>query len=167
MIKGLPTAINILQSLKGSKQEVPRLQVFEGDAGVKSLFRDMLQILKSENLRQLRVLSSNTYEERVSSAPLSKTIRSFFQDVGKLNVEVDLFEATGGMVPERVRGIPMAKLSPDSIPVASGTTNIFIAGSTVYLACYKGNPVAVKIQHHELSQIFHFLLDFLGQKVGL
>lgn len=163
LIKQFPTALNILRSLKGQEDEVPRLQMFEGEAGIKSLFRDMLFELKEGEILQMRMLSSNTFEEWVGDEPLSKTVREFFKDIKEQSVAVELFEATGGLVPERVRKVPYDELDLGNLPIARGTTNIFVVGHNVYLATYKGGQVGLKIKHADLSQIFHFIFDYLGR----
>lgn len=163
LLSQFPTALNILRSLKGQEDMVPRLQMFEGETGIKSLFRDMLFELKEADILQIRMLSSNTFEEWVGDEPLSKTVRAFFEDVRDRNIVIELFEATGGLIPERVRLVPPEELNLSNLPIARGTTNIFVVGHTVYLATYKGGQVGLKIKHADLSQIFHFLFDYLGR----
>lgn len=163
LMEQFPTALNLLKSIKSQEDIIPKLQMFEGEAGIKSLFRDMLHELTAGELKQLRMLSSNTFEEWVGDEPLSKTVKEFFHDLGKQHIEVELFEATGGLIPEHVRGIPFEKLDLGNLPIARGTTNIFLAGHTVYLATYKGGQVGLKIKQAELSQIFHFIFDLLGR----
>lgn len=166
LITQFPTALNILRSIKGQEDSIPRLQMFEGEAGIKSLFRDMLFELKEEQILQVRILSSNTFEDWVGDEPLSKTVRSFFSDLRERKMIVELFEATGGLVPERVRRVPFSELDLSNLPIARGTTNIFLVGHNVYLATYKGGQVGLKIKHADLSQIFHFLFDYLGKGQG-
>ncbi|PIR53471.1 hypothetical protein COU76_00975 [Candidatus Peregrinibacteria bacterium CG10_big_fil_rev_8_21_14_0_10_49_10] len=164
LIDQLPIVLNILQSLKSEEDTIPKLQMFEGEAGIKALFRNILYELKQENLRQMRMLSSNTFEEWVGDEPLSKTVRSFFEDLQGRRIQVDVFEATGGLVPEHVRGIPFSQLDMSNLPIARGTTNIFLVGHSVYLATYKDSQVGLKIKQADLSQIFHFLFDVMGSK---
>ncbi|HLD33036.1 MAG TPA: helix-turn-helix domain-containing protein [Candidatus Peribacteraceae bacterium] len=164
LMKQFPTALNILQSMRSQEDIIPKLQMFEGEAGIKSLFRDMLHELTSSELKQLRMLSSNTFEERVEDEPLSKTVRAFFEDLRKRKIQVELFEATGGLVPEHLKKVPPAELDLSRLPIARGTSNIFVAGHAVYLATYKGGQVGLKIKQAELSQIFHFIFDLLGRE---
>ncbi len=162
MLEKFPTAAQLLKSLGGQNGSVPELEMFEGASGLKGLFRDLLFELKSQNIEQLRVLTSNTYEERIDDPDLPGILKSFFADVLKNNVVIEYFEATGGMVPERIRSIPKPQTLTEMLR-AQGTTNVFIAGSAVYLASYRGSKIGLKVKHHDLSQIFHFLLDMLGK----
>lgn len=142
---------------------IPRLQIFEGESGIKSLFRDMLFELREQNIMQIRMLSANTFEEWTGDETLTKIVREFFEDVRREHIDIELFEVTGSLVPERIRKQDITDLDPSSIPVARGTTNIFIVGHSVYIASYKSSHIGLKIKQAELSQIFHFLFDVLGK----
>lgn len=162
--KKFSTVSNVLRSLRESEDTIPRLQIFEGLSGIKALFRDMLFTLKQEKVRQMRLLSSNTFEEWLSDAALDRVVKSFFKDLATQKIEIERFEITGGLVPERLRKLTGSDTADAPTLVARGSTNIFLIGHTVYLACYKGTPIALKITQAELSQIFHFLFDVAGKK---
>ncbi len=161
--KRFPIMANVLRSLREGEDTIPRLQIFEGTAGIKSLFRDMLHTVKQEKVRQVRLLSSNTFEEWLSDESMQRTVKGFFQDLQEASVSVELFEVTGGLVPERLRKIGGKDIAVSSTLITHGSTNIFLIGHTVYLACYKGTQVGLKITQAELSQIFHFLFDLAGK----
>lgn len=161
LLEKFPTAAQLLKSLGHLGGSVPALEIFEGFSGLQGLFRDILFELKTQNICQLRILSSNTYEERIDDPSLLRIVRNFFQDLEKQHYALQFFEATGGMVPERVRKLSKENLN-EGLPFAQGTTNVFIAGSAVYLSSYRGNKIGLKLKHHDLSQIFHFLFDLLG-----
>ncbi len=161
--KRFPLIGNMLKSLRGSEDAVPRLQMFEGAAGIKALFRDMLHAVKQEKVRQVRLLSSNTFEEWLSDDAMKRTVSGFFKDLKEHSVSVELFEVTGGLVPERLRKLSGKDAAISTSLVTHGSTNIFLIGRTVYLACYKGTQIGLKITQAELSQIFHFLFDVAGK----
>ena len=166
LLSRFPVAVSLLKSLRGGEDIIPRLQMFEGEAGIKALFRDMLFTVKQEGVQQIRMLTSNTFEEWLGDEPLSKTVRSFFSDLREQKVDVEVFEATGALVPERLRRLSFRTLDLARLPVARGTTNVFLVAHTVYLACYKGNQIGLKIKQADMSQIFHFLFDTLGKITG-
>lgn len=161
--KRFPIIANALRSLRGSEDAVPRLQIFEGASGIKALFRDMLHAVKQENVRQVRLLSANTFEEWLSDEAMQRTVRGFFNDLQKQKINVELFEVTGGLIPERLRKLSGKDVAASSTLVTHGSTNIFLIGHTVYLACYKGTQIGLKMTQAELSQIFHFLFDLAGR----
>jgi len=162
LLEKFPTAAQLLKSLGGQGGSVPELEMFEGASGLKSLFRDLLFELKIQQIKQLRVLTSNTYEERIDDPELPGILKSFFRDLQQHNLHIEYFEATGGMVPERLRNLGESKPIEEMLR-AQGTTNVFVAGSAVYLASYRGSKIGLKLKHHDLSQIFHFLFDVLGK----
>ena len=82
----------------------------------------------------------------------------------KRKIDLEIFEASGTLIPERLRKVSMESFDPSKLPAAKGTTNIFLAGHAVYLACYKTAPVGLKIKQAEMSQMFHFLFDMFGQR---
>ncbi len=161
--KRFPIIANVLRSLREGEHTIPRLQIFEGAAGIKALFRDMLHAVKQEKVRQVRLLSSNTFEEWLSDEPMKRVVTGFFDDLRTASVSVELFEVTGGLVPERLRKLSGKDASIPASVITHGSTNIFLIGHTVYLACYKGTQVGLKMTQAELSQIFHFLFDVAGR----
>jgi DNA-binding Lrp family transcriptional regulator len=158
-----PTAAQLLKSLGGHGAEIPKLEIFEGNRGMQGFFRNLLQEIEQHGIRQVRVLTSNTYEEKIADEKLRTTLETFFVDIRKRGIGIEFFEATGGMVPEQLRRLP-STLSPEDLLRSQGTTNVFLAGTAVYLASYRGNKIGLKVQHHDLSQIFHFLFDLLGKR---
>ena len=141
-----PTVLEMLKSFTTQAESVPRLQVFEGDAGVKGLFRDILFELKEGGLKQLRVLSSNTFEDLLGDVQLGKIVKEFIDDVKERKVSIQLFEATGGLVPERLKEVALPEDEKANLPIVRGTTSIFLVGHTVYLASFKGSQVWLKIK---------------------
>ena len=164
LLDRFPTITNVLQSLKETEDMIPRLQMFEGEAGMKGLFRDMLGEIGEMKIKHIRMLSAHTFEDTLSDEALTRIVREFVVDIRKKNISVELFEITGGLVPEQVQRLPFRTLPASRIPVARGTTNIFIVGNAVYLASYKSAKIGLKIKQAELSQIFHFLFDVLGKE---
>lgn len=164
LVDRFPTAVNLLKSLRGDMNIIPRLQLFEGESGIRSLFRDMLHTFKTEGIRQIRILNSNTFEEWMGDEPLQKTVRTFFNDIQKSGLDAQIFEVTGALIPEQLHETSLREVDPKHITVVRGTTNVFLLGHTMYLACYKGNQIGLKVQHRELAQIFHFIFDLLGKR---
>ena len=166
LLHRFPTVENILKSLRESDANVlPRLQIFEGESGVKAFFRDMLSEVKREKVRQIRVLSSNTFDEQMTEKKLEGIIGDFFNDISKLNVQVEAFEATGSMLPEQLRRANATTSPSESLRLVRGTTTMTLIGHTLYLGSYKSPAVGLKIKHAALSQMFHFLFDVLGKNV--
>ncbi len=164
LLDQFPVAANVINTLREENQLIPKLQIYEGETGIKSCFRDLLFEVKEQKLRQVRMLTTNTFDERLGDVPLSKFIRGLFDDLRENRIDVQMFEASGMRLPERVRKVSFDTVNPEKLPAARGATNIFLAGQVVYLTCYKDSQIGLKIKHNEISQIFHFLFDMMGGK---
>jgi len=163
LIDEFPQVENLLKSMKGSTDVIPKLQIFEGEAGIKRFFRDILFEMKKEGIRQIRMLTSNTFDEQLGNVSLSVYIEDFFEKVKEQNYDLEIFEASGTLIPERLQKVSAKDFDPHKLPAARGTTNIFIAGSSVYIAYYKESQIGLKIKQSEVSQIFHFIFDFMAK----
>ncbi len=161
LMEKFPLFEKSLNALQGHIELMPRLEVFEGEAGIRRLFRDLLFEIRSEHLRQIRMLTSNTFEERLGDVPLSKYVEGFFRELKSMNIDLEVYEATGDLIPYTIDSVPMEEFNPEKLPAAKGTTNIFLAGHSVYLMCYKTGQIGIKIKQSEISQMFHFLLDLI------
>jgi sugar-specific transcriptional regulator TrmB len=156
-----PLVEKMLRSFQKGQNFIPKLEIFENETGIKRLFRDLLFSAKEQQIGQIRMLTSNTFDERLGDIPLSKYVEEFFQEIAERKINLEVFEATGMLIPERIHQVPMAQFSPEKMPAARGTTNIFLAGHAVYIACYQTSQIGLKIQQSEISQIFHFLFDLM------
>ncbi|MBI5414023.1 hypothetical protein HZA38_00725 [Candidatus Peregrinibacteria bacterium] len=165
LLKEFPLVEKMMKSLQGERELIPELEIFEGEAGIKRFFRDLLFEVKSEKLHQIKMLTSNTFEERLGNVPLSRFIEEFFNEIKSLMVDFEILEMTGTLLPERLHRIAFLEFNPEKIPAAKGTTSIFIAGHAVYLTCYKTSQIGLKIKQSEISQMFHFLFDMLKKKI--
>ncbi len=163
LINEFPLIHGVLQGLKDKQQLIPKLQIYEGENGIRSCFRDLLFEVKLQKLKQVRMLTSNTFDERLGGKKLSTFVSQLFDDIRKQKIDVEIFEATGAMIPERLQQVSLATLDPEKLPAARGATNIFLVGQVVYLTCYKQSQIGLKIKHAEISQIFHFLFDMMGK----
>jgi|GEM_PF-1260055 len=162
LLKQFPSVSQVLSSMRGADDLVPHLQLFDGEEGMKSIFRDMLFEAKQEGILQIRMLSSNTFEDWQRDPLLVRTIGDFFTQANKRKLQVQLFEATGGIIPERVQSIEPDDRGASLLSFSRGMTSIYVVGHAVYLTCYKGSMIGLKIKQAEVSQIFHFLFDMLG-----
>ena len=166
LLENFPTAVNVLKSMKEDADLIPKLQIFEGESGIRALFRDIAFTARQEKVKQVRIFSSNTFEGWLGNEPLSKIVQEFFKELDERGITTEMFEATGSLVPEHVKKHALKQAADTPLTVAHGTTNILIVGNTVYLACYKRSMIGLKITQAELSQLFHFLLDVVGRKTA-
>lgn len=157
-----PTAAQVLKSLREGDDQVPQLQLFDGEAGMKSLLRDMLFEAKQQQILQIRMLSSNTFEDWQRDPVLARAMQEFLAAVNRKDISIQLFEATGGIVPERLQHVSVKDPQRQQLSFARGMTSVFLVGHCVYLTCYKGSATGLKIKQADVSQIFHFMFDLLS-----
>lgn len=158
------TVMSLFKSLKAQQSFVPKLEIFEGDSGIKNFFRDLIFEIKEDKLRQIRMMTTNTFDERLGDIHLSKFVKDFFKELRTKKIDCEIFEISGTLIPEHLRKIPFNEFDPEKFPATRGVTNIFLAGHAVYLASYKATPIGLKMKHPEMSQIFHFLFDLAGKQ---
>jgi hypothetical protein len=166
MFEQLPTIVKQFAALSGAGHALPRVQVFEGTNGIKSCFRDVLHELSMQGVKQVRMLSMNIFSEYLSSVPLSKFMSEFLTSVRRDGIDMDILEATGALIPERMERRSIEDLDPAKLPAAGGATHIFLAGSAVYLLTFKETQIGLKIKQQEMAQVFHFLFDLVGKGVA-
>ncbi len=165
LLADVPAADRELREMSHGDSLVPKLQVFEGKTGLKTLFRDILAEAREQKLLRIRMLTSNTFDQQLGNVPLSRFMKEFFSDLKERELGIEIIEASGTLLPEYIRKIAPEDFHLDTMPAARGATSVFIVGSALYLACYDDVPMGLKIKHAQMSQIFHFLLDALGKNV--
>ncbi len=161
MLQEFPLIAKQIKALESEERVMPRVQVFEGSSGIQSCFRDVLHELATQGVRQVRMLSTNTFTEKLSSVPLSKFISEFLGEIKKKAIEMDILEATGTLIPERVEHRNAKDLNPDKLSAAGGATHIFLAGTAVYLLIFRETQIGLKIKQQEMAEVFHFLFDMM------
>lgn len=111
------------------------------------------------------MLTSNTFDQKLGNVSLEEFIGEFFADAKTIGVSVDIIEASGTLLLERLRHIPFAKFDPKLFPASRGAANVFLIGSAFYVASYQDVPIGLKVKQEAMSQVFHFFFDVLGKNV--
>lgn len=165
MSEEVPAIETELKRLTRGEGFIPTVQIFEGKSGIKSLFRDLLFETKKEGILRIRMLTSNTFDQQMGTVRLSKFIDEFFREAKKSNLAIEIIEASGTLLPEYIRRIDPQHFDPADFPAARGATNVFLVGTTLYLACYGDSQIGLKIKHDQMSQVFHFFFDAICKGV--
>ncbi len=163
LLKEVPVIGKVLRGMTGGGDTVPKIEYFEGKAGMKSLFRDLFFEMQEQGIVVIRMLTSNTFEEKSWSTTLAAVMGEFFAEARKRKLDIDILEASGTLLPERVRHLELHEFNPENIATACGATNVFLAGNVVYIACYRDSQTGIKIKQAEMSQLFHFFFDMLAK----
>ncbi len=155
----------LLKATSVQNNLVPKLEVFEGETGIKNFFNDLLFEMKENQLRQIRMLTSNTFNEQLTETNLTKSVNNFFSQAQKQGLDIQIYQANGTLIPEQLQKLNLINFHKEELPSAKGTTNIFIAGNAVYIAYYKQTQIGLKIKQAEITQIFHFMFDVMGKTI--
>jgi len=164
MLEEIPSVEKELRALSREERLVPKLEIYEGKAGMKNFFRDLLQETEKQGILHIRMLTSNTFEQQLGNVPLSNFMQEFYDSAKEKKLTVDIIEASGTLLPERIRRIALRDFRPDEYPASRGATNVFLVGSALYLACYGDSQIGLKIKQEQMSQIFHFFFDAVSGK---
>lgn len=148
-----------IRRLQQMQQDVPSVQMFEGEHGMMSCMRDILFEAKEQGILQVRLLSTNTFSERLGRIALGVYLKPLLEAARERRVHLDLLEATGTLLPERIEHRAVEGVDLRNLPAANGATHIFLVGSAVYLLTFRQTPIALKIKQREMAQMFHFLFD--------
>lgn len=165
LLQDIPAVEKFLADLGHGQQAVPRLEVFEGPAGIRRLLRDVLFEARTQGIPQIRMLTSNTFEQKLGQVSLRDFIGEFFTEAKTRGVSVDIIEASGTLLLERLRRIPLGKFDPKLFPASRGAANVFLIGTAFYVASYQDVPIGLKVKQEAMSQIFHFFFDVLAKNV--
>jgi sugar-specific transcriptional regulator TrmB len=165
LLKEIPAVERYLSGLGHGQQAIPRLEVFEGPAGIRRLLKDILFESRTQGIPQVRMLTSNTFEQKLGSVSLRDMIGEFFTESKARGVSVDIIEASGTLLLERLRHIPLTKFDPKLFPASRGAVNVFLIGSAFYVASYQDVPIGLKVKQEAMSQVFHFFFDVLAKNV--
>ena len=122
----VPKVEKELQQLTHGEGFVPTVEVFQGKSGIKGLFRDLLHEAKKEHVLRLRMLTSNTFDQKMGKSKLPSFIDEFFRDLQTRNVSIEILEASGTLIPEYIRAIDINNFSMSSLPATRGATHIFL-----------------------------------------
>lgn len=159
----VPAIDAALKQMTRGEGFVPTVQIFEGASGIKGLFRDLLFEAKKEGVHRLRMLTSNTFDQQMGPVRLSKFMDEFFHAAKAASLTVEIIEASGTLLPEYIRRIDPRRFKPGDFPAARGATNVFLVGTSLYLACYGDSQIGLKVQQEQMGQIFHFFFDMLAK----
>lgn len=161
----MPSIDKELRQLTHGEGFVPTVEVFQGKSGIKGLFRDLLYEAKKEHVLRLRMLTSNTFDQKLGTVKLPPFVDEFFRDIKTGNLSIEILEASGTLIPEYIRRIDINNFAMSALPATRGATHVFLVGSALYLACYGDTPIGLKVKQEQMSQIFHFLFDTMQRSV--
>jgi hypothetical protein len=111
---------------KSNKTNMPKLQLFEKQVGVKSMFEDMLGEISRQNLITIKFFGTNTFETQIlSSTTLQSYSSAFFTQLQRQSITLQSYLADGSLTMEHITYLESIK-SLDNLPAGNNAINIFI-----------------------------------------
>lgn len=147
-------------ALSSSIQTVaPKLQLFEQQSGIKTLFQDIISEVEKQWLITMKFFGTNTFEtQMLSHQTLSTYSQDFLSAIGKKKLTIQSYLADGSLTMEHITYLE-SLTSIGQLPAGNHAINIFIVGKVFYLIIYKNEPIWLKIESPELAWAMHFLLE--------
>lgn len=157
---------DIISSIEKMKIEnsalLPKITLYDGSTGVGNIFDDILETMQLRGYLTLRMFATNTFMERNEDETAGKYASSFFEKLRANGVQLDTYLGSGNLMMERVQHV-MDSMKIEDIPATGSSINIILAGKTVYFVMYNKSPMGVKIENDTLGDVFHLLLDMVGE----
>lgn len=153
----IQTVFGALQSQV--QTSTPKLQLFEQQSGIKTLFEDVMMEVEQQGLIVIKFFGMNTFETQIlSHDTLSSYIHDFAHQIKQKAVTVQSYLADGSLTMEHIRYLEHVGSLWD-LPAGNDAINIFVVGKVFYLIIYKNQPIWLKISSPELAWAMHFLLE--------
>jgi len=148
------------ETLSSSVQtSTPKLQLFEQQSGIKTLFQDIVHEIERQWLITIKFFGTNTFEtQMLSHQTLANYSQDFLTTMNSKKLTIQSYLADGSLTMEHITYLE-SLTSIGQLPAGNHAINIFIVGKVFYLIIYKDQPIWLKIESPELAWEMHFLLE--------
>lgn len=153
-----------LANLRGTVQELPKIQIYEGYERLKVFYRDIVNRAEEQKLLLIRILGSNTFAQKLEQKNLGELIEDFKKMLQEKKIEVDIVIAEGTLTREWVSELHSLSAMAN-LPAAGGATNVILVGESVFIISFRDFPVGLRIDHPDIAQTMHFLFDRCGNLI--
>ena len=137
----------------------PKLQLFEQQSGIKSLFQNIIHEIDSQQLITIKFFGTNTFEtQMLSHQTLANYSQDFLNTINNKKLTIQSYLADGSLTMEHITYLETLT-TIGKLPAGNHAINIFIVGKVFYLIIYKNEPIWLKIESPELAWAMHFLLE--------
>ncbi|MFA6992700.1 MAG: helix-turn-helix domain-containing protein [Candidatus Gracilibacteria bacterium] len=151
-----------IAAFQGSVQEVPKIQIYEGHSQLETFYNDIVNRAVEQHLLLIRILGSNTFSQKLERKELGEIIENFKKNMAEKKIEADIFIAQGNLTREWISELHnLADM--EKLPAAGGATNVILVGDSVFVISFRDFPVGLRIDHPDIAQTMHFLLDMCGK----
>lgn len=130
------------ESLSPSLQTTtPKLQLFEQQSGIKTLFQDIMNEIEKQHLITIKFFGTNTFEtQMLSYQTLAAYSQDFLTNVKNKKLTIQSYLADGSLTMEHITYLENIT-NIGQLPAGNHAINIFIVGKVFYLIIYKNEPI--------------------------
>ncbi len=150
----------ILNALRLHDVNTPSIQLYEGNRGIKQSFHDMYRTIEENDLLEIRLIATDTFEEELGDTTLQDISGKFVSKLQKRNTHLKSLVAKGNIIKEHfVKNNILSSIS--SLPASNQASNIYIIGNHLFILSFHDTPVGIQIRHEVIAKLMHFIFDVL------
>lgn len=153
-----------ITGLRSGVQELPRIQIYDGQEPLENFYRDIIQKAVEQKLLLIRILGSNTFSQKLEQKELGEMMSRFEKEMKKHAIESEILIAQGNLTREWLTQLKSFGAMAN-LPAAGGATNVILVGESVFMVSFRDFPVGIRIDHPDIAQTMHFLFD-MSQRHG-
>ena len=143
---------------------IPKIQIFEQQSGIKSLFEDIVWEIERQRLITIKFFGTNTFETQIlSNTTLAVYSHDFLSILQEKKLTIQTYVANGSLTMEHITYFD-SFFDIGQLPAGNDAINIFVVGKIFYLIIYKDQPIWLKIESPELAWVMHFVLEQTTKK---
>lgn len=154
-----------LHALRLHESNTPSIEIYEGNKGIRQSFRDMKRILEQEELLEIRLIATDTFNEELGGSILKEVSGNFIATLQKKNIRLKSLIAKGNIVKEHfINNSILEDIS--NLPTSNQASNIYLIGNHIFILSFHDTPVGIQIRHGVIAKLMHFVFDTLENNVG-
>lgn len=156
-----PTFLARLQQSRQISSLAPAMTLYDGVAGIKNLYDDILREIQKNEYCVITFFTSKTLDSyALTPKTLSDYYQAFFTDLEKQGIRVQIRIGQGISLMENIVYTTALKDILD-VPAGNSAINIFVVGQVVYYIVFEEYPAGVKIASKALANGMHFFFEHL------
>ncbi len=151
--------IELDQLDQNSLRNKPFIRYFEWDEWIKNAFKDILHIISSNWYKMIKVVASNTLDERGYKYKYFLNFsESFFEELKQQHIYSKIYLWNGIMTLEKMTQTDNIEVLKE-IPAWESSAVMILVGDVLYTFFFKDIPTCIKIKEEKYTNLLHFLLN--------
>lgn len=136
---------------------LPAMRFYQWKSDIELIVKDMIQQIDKQQLKMIRIFSTNTLESQVEQITLEYYASPFIQFLSTQRIHTEIHLANGILLLEHM-SIDHEIEILRSLPAGQNSLMIIIIWNISYILLFKHQPAGIKIESPELSEVLKFFL---------